>query len=236
MALLLSTLSSTSFSLQHSTPLAVQRATVAATPAITMAHGIRITDRRTALGLGLGSTVAAVSPANAADGNTITFNVALTETDVRDVVIELKPEWAPIGVARFKELVNVGFYDEARFFRVVPGFICQFGLNDPALNAKYRNANLKDDPVTVSNDRGTIVFATAGPNTRTSQARDSTARPPRPRRCARVAVMPSHLARPACRVQMFINYRSNAFLDKQGFSPIGQAGPAGAPAGRPSPS
>jgi cyclophilin family peptidyl-prolyl cis-trans isomerase len=191
----LSALSASAFVLQRPTPTTcVQHAAASATPsALVMSQDARGTDRRTALGLaGAAAASVAVSPASAEGGNTVTLAVVSPGGGGEgEVIIELKPEWAPLGVDRFKQLVTEGFFDDARFFRVVPKFICQFGLaGDPALNAKYRSANIKDDPVKVSNERGTIVFATAGPGTRTSQ--------------------------------MFINYGNNAFLDKQGFSPIGK--------------
>ncbi len=87
-----------------------------------------------------------------------------------DFVVTVERKWAPVGADRFYTLVKSGYYDGARFFRVLPGFVVQFGIaGDPALTAKWRNANLPDDPVTESNRRATVSFATAGPNTRTAQ-------------------------------------------------------------------
>jgi peptidyl-prolyl cis-trans isomerase A (cyclophilin A) len=85
-------------------------------------------------------------------------------------VIEVHRDWAPIGADRFYNLVKNGFFDNARFFRVIKGFMVQFGINaDPRLSAVWREAHIKDDPVRQSNKRGFITFATAGPNTRTTQ-------------------------------------------------------------------
>jgi len=85
-------------------------------------------------------------------------------------VVEVHRDWAPNGADRFYNLVKNGFYDNARFFRVIGGFMVQFGINgDPKISAVWREARIKDDAVRVSNARGTITFATAGPDTRTTQ-------------------------------------------------------------------
>ena len=97
------------------------------------------------------------------------FKVNL-DTSKGPVVIEVHKDWAPLGAERFYQLVKSGYYDGARFFRVLPGFMAQFGIAaDPQTTAKWKESNLQDDPVKQSNTRGMVTFATAGPNTRTTQ-------------------------------------------------------------------
>jgi peptidyl-prolyl cis-trans isomerase A (cyclophilin A) len=85
-------------------------------------------------------------------------------------VVQVHRDWAPKGADRFYNLVKNGFFDNTRFFRVVPNFMVQFGIHGtPAIQAAWRDANITDDPVKQSNKRGYITFATAGPNTRTTQ-------------------------------------------------------------------
>src|ERR1700736_2660380 len=87
-----------------------------------------------------------------------------------DFVVTVTRSWAPLGADRFYNLVKHHFYDNASFFRVLPNFMAQFGISAyPAVNAVWENANIKDDPVTQSNTRGYVTFATGGPNTRTTQ-------------------------------------------------------------------
>jgi peptidyl-prolyl cis-trans isomerase A (cyclophilin A) len=77
-----------------------------------------------------------------------------------DIVIEVHREWAPLGADRFYNLVKNGFFTNAAFFRVLPGFMAQFGMSaNPAVSKAWENANLKDDPVTQSNKRGMVTFA-----------------------------------------------------------------------------
>jgi peptidyl-prolyl cis-trans isomerase A (cyclophilin A) len=98
-----------------------------------------------------------------------TFQVKFATTR-GDFAVTVHRAWAPIGADRFYNLVKHHFYDNASFFRVVPGFIVQFGLSAyPPVSMAWRDANLQDDPVTQSNKRGYLTFATAGPNTRTTQ-------------------------------------------------------------------
>jgi peptidyl-prolyl cis-trans isomerase A (cyclophilin A) len=92
------------------------------------------------------------------------------ETSKGDFIVDVTRDWAPNGSDRFYNLVKNGYYNNCRFFRVVDNFIVQFGINaDPNLNAVWRKARIPDDKPNQSNSRGYVTFATAGPNTRTTQ-------------------------------------------------------------------
>jgi peptidyl-prolyl cis-trans isomerase A (cyclophilin A) len=119
-----------------------------------------------------------------------TFQVEF-ETTKGDIVVEVDRALSPHGADRFYNLVRNGWYDGVRFFRVIPGFMAQFGMSgNPTLNQTWMNAGIPDDPVKTTNARGTLTFAMRGqPNSRTTQ--------------------------------LFINYGNNGSLDKQGFAPFG---------------
>src|SRR5260370_18736996 len=92
------------------------------------------------------------------------------ETSKGDFVVQINKEWAPLGAERLFQLVQSGFYDQARCFRVLPGFMVQFGINAaPKTSALWQNMTIPDDPVKQSNTRGRLTFAKRGPGTRTTQ-------------------------------------------------------------------
>jgi peptidyl-prolyl cis-trans isomerase A (cyclophilin A) len=87
-----------------------------------------------------------------------------------DVVIEAHRDWSPKGVDRFYNLVRLGFFRDIALYRVIPGFVVQFGIHGrPEVAAAWKDANIDDEPVKQGNTRGRVVFAKAGPNTRTTQ-------------------------------------------------------------------
>jgi len=108
-----------------------------------------------------------------------TFSTAF-DTSKGRFVLEVHRDWAPLGADRFYNLVKSGFFNDVRFFRVIGGQLAQFGMHgEPAVQEAWRDAVIQDDPVRHGNTRGTVSFASRGPNTRTTQLfinlRDNTA-------------------------------------------------------------
>jgi peptidyl-prolyl cis-trans isomerase A (cyclophilin A) len=122
-----------------------------------------------ALAVGALATTAYAGQAGEDEKAPATFKVKF-DSSAGPFVVEVTRAWAPNAADHFYTLVKNGFYDQARFFRVVPGFMVQFGINaDPAVQAKFRNT-IKDDPVKESNKRGYVTFAqTAAHNSRSTQ-------------------------------------------------------------------
>ena len=114
------------------------------------------------------------------------------DTSAGVFVVQVHRDWAPLGADRFYNMVKNGFFDEVRFFRVVPDFMVQFGFNgDPAVTTAWDRMKLKDDPVKQSNKRGYVTFAN-------TSARDTRG------------------------TNVFVNLKDNGFLDSQFFSPFGE--------------
>jgi peptidyl-prolyl cis-trans isomerase A (cyclophilin A) len=92
------------------------------------------------------------------------------DTSKGPILIEIHRDWAPNGADRFRELVEAGYFDDSRFFRVVKGQWAQFGIGgNPAASSRWRTKTIPDDPVKQSNARGTVAFAFGQPNGRTTQ-------------------------------------------------------------------
>jgi peptidyl-prolyl cis-trans isomerase A (cyclophilin A) len=118
---------------------------------------------------GQASKTALENPAGLTEQAPATYK-AVFDTSVGKFVIEVHRAWAPKGADRFYNLVKNGFYDDTRFFRVVPNFMVQFGIHgDPPIASKWMNANIPDDPHGQSNKKGYVTFATRGKDTRTTQ-------------------------------------------------------------------
>ena len=122
-----------------------------------------------ALAVGLLGMTASAGQAGADEKAPATFKVKF-DSSAGPFVVDVHRAWAPNAADHFYTLVKNGFYDEARFFRVVPNFMVQFGINaDPAVQAKFKST-IQDDPVKESNKRGFVTFAqTSAPNSRSTQ-------------------------------------------------------------------
>jgi len=112
---------------------------------------------------------ALLAPEQATEQSPAVFKAKFATTK-GDFTVEVHRDWAPRGADRFYNLVKLGFLDDAAFFRVIDGFMVQFGIHSsPQVSAKWQDANIPDDPASQSNKRGFITYATRGPNTRTTQ-------------------------------------------------------------------
>ena len=104
------------------------------------------------------------------DTYVVTFYCSLPRGQSASFEVEVHPDWAPNGAARFKELLEADFYTGTSFFRVVKNFIVQFGIHPrPEVSARWTNRTIPDDPVLKSNDRGLVSFASSGLRSRNTQ-------------------------------------------------------------------